>query len=453
MRGGVRRHRCVAPRKVLVVEIDRGQVIRLEVGDAGTRFGADDLLGLDGRDVARSDELYRDGRQILAGSSEVTASVTDADARAAPAPAGGELIRDAHGAATAGTYTSRSPRLRLHELELGGGDHLPCANQLGMFGEERFERVVRLECAVETPHRRSAMSRSSVDTTANRSSTTVTRSLSLNADGERLARDSGERETAAAGCGEDSEQRGHPESRLHRMVLGQIDHFVGDLALAHEVGARQRVAANGDAGIEFRERRTRQLFGVAHLEELRRRELFARGADRRRSSADLDVGDGEDAAAQREWSSRIAESEFRAAPASARHRRSRSGAGRGRRPIRHAARSVTDWLDPTGRRGRQLARSAIASAISASTSIGASAAAAPSPTVTSNWTRIVMVKMKPISNEAVPFACHGSGPSSVSARLIENSVWLPVRTASMPAISAMKWNVSGVMSTSRLRKP
>ena len=66
MRGRVRRHRCVAPRKVFIVEIDRGQVIRLEVGDAGTRFRANDLLGLNGRDVARSDELYRNGRQILA---------------------------------------------------------------------------------------------------------------------------------------------------------------------------------------------------------------------------------------------------------------------------------------------------------------------------------------------------------------------------------------------------
>ena len=65
-RGRVRCQRRVAPRKVLVVEVDSGQIVRLEVCDAGTRFGADDLLGLNGRDVARSDELYGDGGQFLA---------------------------------------------------------------------------------------------------------------------------------------------------------------------------------------------------------------------------------------------------------------------------------------------------------------------------------------------------------------------------------------------------
>ena len=87
MRGAVRRHRCVTPRKVLVVEIDRRQVIRLEVGDPGTRFGADDLLGLEAVISPGPMSCTVTAGRSLRAASEVTANVTDADARAAPAPA------------------------------------------------------------------------------------------------------------------------------------------------------------------------------------------------------------------------------------------------------------------------------------------------------------------------------------------------------------------------------
>jgi hypothetical protein len=68
-------------------------------------------------------------------------------------------------------------------------------------------------------------------------------------------------------------------------------------------------------------------------------------------------------------------------------------------------------------------------------------------------TLIVMVKTKPISKDAVPWACHGSGPSSVSSSLIENSVSLPLRTASIAAASDVKWNGISVTTASTLRKP
>ena len=64
MGGGIRRERRVAPGKILVVEIDGGEVVRLEIGDAGPRLGANDLPALHSGHVARAHEIHRDRRKI-----------------------------------------------------------------------------------------------------------------------------------------------------------------------------------------------------------------------------------------------------------------------------------------------------------------------------------------------------------------------------------------------------
>ncbi len=71
--------------------------------------------------------------------------------------------------------------------------------------------------------------------------------------------------------------------------------------------------------------------------------------------------------------------------------------------------------------------------MSGRTAIGGSDVLRSSPNVTSKLTEIVIVKMKPISNEPLPCACQGVGPSSVSSRRIENSVLDPERTAIIAA--------------------
>src|SRR5688500_6038598 len=49
----VRRSGCIAPREILVVKLDGGQIIRLEIGDPVARLGADDGAAFDAGDVAR----------------------------------------------------------------------------------------------------------------------------------------------------------------------------------------------------------------------------------------------------------------------------------------------------------------------------------------------------------------------------------------------------------------
>ena len=94
---------------------------------------------------------------------------------------------------------SQSPRLRLRELECGGSDHLHGADQLGVSVKSALSAWA---ASIALPKTASAACnvRSSVDTSANRSS--ASHALSLNADGERLARDNGDCATARAGCGE-----------------------------------------------------------------------------------------------------------------------------------------------------------------------------------------------------------------------------------------------------------
>ena len=62
VRDGVRRDGRVAPRKILVVEIDCREIVRLEIADPGTRLGTDNLARVDPGYVARTDKLHCDGR-------------------------------------------------------------------------------------------------------------------------------------------------------------------------------------------------------------------------------------------------------------------------------------------------------------------------------------------------------------------------------------------------------
>ena len=57
MRRRFRADRRIAPGKILVVELDEGQVVRLEIGDPVARLAADDVLRIDADDVAGADQL------------------------------------------------------------------------------------------------------------------------------------------------------------------------------------------------------------------------------------------------------------------------------------------------------------------------------------------------------------------------------------------------------------
>ena len=96
MRGGIRRDRRVAPRKVLVVEIDGREIVRLEIAHASARLGADHLAGLYAHHVARSGKLHGERRRIVACLIR-NHRERDGNARAARARAGGrtEGVADA----------------------------------------------------------------------------------------------------------------------------------------------------------------------------------------------------------------------------------------------------------------------------------------------------------------------------------------------------------------------
>src|SRR5260370_1189880 len=76
------------------------------------------------------------------------------------------------------------------------------------------------------------------------------------------------RRRLAAGVG------GRGEASLRGGARGGVDPAVGAVAGLHEVGARRRTPADHDARVVVGERRARQLLGVAHREELGRRELL-----------------------------------------------------------------------------------------------------------------------------------------------------------------------------------
>ena len=71
----VGRGRRVPPREVLVVELDVGQVVGFEVGDAGARFGAHDRPAIHADDVARPEE-----RDLLLYRQRVHARTVEPDA-------------------------------------------------------------------------------------------------------------------------------------------------------------------------------------------------------------------------------------------------------------------------------------------------------------------------------------------------------------------------------------
>ena len=100
-----------------------------------------------------------------------------------------------------------------------------------------------------------------------------------------------------ASCERLEERRRHLADDAHRVVLGQVDHLVLDVALAAEIGLRRVVRADDDPRVVAGERRPRQLRGVVELEELRRRELLGgwRGGDVH--VVDARRGEPEDAAA------------------------------------------------------------------------------------------------------------------------------------------------------------
>jgi len=56
MTGGVGARRCQHPRKVRGIEVDRGKIIRFEVGDIRARFGAHDQTLIETDHIGRSVE-------------------------------------------------------------------------------------------------------------------------------------------------------------------------------------------------------------------------------------------------------------------------------------------------------------------------------------------------------------------------------------------------------------
>jgi hypothetical protein len=66
------RIRCVAPGKVLVIAVDEGEIVGLEIGDPVARLCAHDLLLIDAQNVARSDELDQlvDGKAVASTVAE-----------------------------------------------------------------------------------------------------------------------------------------------------------------------------------------------------------------------------------------------------------------------------------------------------------------------------------------------------------------------------------------------
>jgi hypothetical protein len=60
----IRRQRRIAPGEILVIEIERDEIIRLEIADAGTRLRADDLPCLHAGDIARTDQVHGHRRQV-----------------------------------------------------------------------------------------------------------------------------------------------------------------------------------------------------------------------------------------------------------------------------------------------------------------------------------------------------------------------------------------------------
>ncbi|RSN20415.1 hypothetical protein DL990_40410 [Amycolatopsis sp. WAC 01416] len=85
----VRFRGAVAPGEVLVIELDVGQEVRLEIGDARPRLGAGDGSRIDADDVTRPVELQRLGefaeqRGLSVLDRVAGQSQSDRDARARP---------------------------------------------------------------------------------------------------------------------------------------------------------------------------------------------------------------------------------------------------------------------------------------------------------------------------------------------------------------------------------
>ena len=154
-----RRGRCVPPREVLVVEVDRRQVVRLEVGDPVARLSPDHDPAVDADQVARPverDVLAESGARRRPGADGVAGELQfDVQARPACARMCRRRPRSGcwrcRGAATAGTSTSATARSRAHHLEARqhvqrpgearvGGDRLVQVIQGGGAAGERTGR-------------------------------------------------------------------------------------------------------------------------------------------------------------------------------------------------------------------------------------------------------------------------------------------------------------------------
>src|SRR5258708_30538838 len=82
-------------RSVLVVELDVGEIVALEIGDPVQRLGADDRLAVDADDVAGAVELDRTAGQRLGDAASADPGAGDLEAhvdRAAPLDAGGLVL-------------------------------------------------------------------------------------------------------------------------------------------------------------------------------------------------------------------------------------------------------------------------------------------------------------------------------------------------------------------------
>ncbi len=144
----------VAPREVLVVELDRREVVGLEVRDPVARLGADDRAGVDAHDVARAVELdvarqrrLDDGVALhgLAGDLEIEVDGRRAPRRRRP----GRRRRCAPrspGAARAGRSTCRAAWSR-RDLEGGQDVQLAVETRVGL--QPRREVLARHRLAGE----------------------------------------------------------------------------------------------------------------------------------------------------------------------------------------------------------------------------------------------------------------------------------------------------------------
>ena len=148
--------RRVAPRKILVVELDEGEVVRLEVGDPVARLGAHDVLRIDADHVARADQL--EGRADRARRRRRRRSRVDrhrdGGARCARRPARGSRWR-CRAAARAGRCMRRLPSCGPSKSETTCS--LPVSS--GLPAHDRLHRRIAAVSLRKTVRRRAAAGR------------------------------------------------------------------------------------------------------------------------------------------------------------------------------------------------------------------------------------------------------------------------------------------------------